>query len=500
MKGKTDPFNYRSNRVKNLSLFLLLSIILFGCEPSSTSRVRSTQPNIIFILSDDQDAASYAFMPKARKLLSNQGMTLDNFFVTSPLCCPSRASILRGQYPHNTQILDNKPPGGGFEKFYQLGLESSTVATWLQAAGYHTMLAGKYLNGYADTGKSVFPTIYVPPNWTEWYGAFGSAHEGFNYRMNENGRVVAYGNKSEDYNVDVLAKKAVSTIESKTGRPFFLYIAPLVPHIPAVPAPRHSDLFTEVKAPRTPSFNEVDVSDKITFVNRKKPLTEKELGDIDDLYQRRLQTLQALDDLIERVVTALEDTGQLENTYIIYTSDNGYHMGEHRLRPSKNTPYEEDIRVPFVIRGPGIMPGTRLDALTLNIDLAPTFAAMAGVQPPDFVDGRSLLPQLQGKTPPTWRSSFLLQKQKSTPSQAEEEDTSATPLSFLGLRTINYTYVEWNNGEKELYDLRKDPYQLQNIASQADPTLLQEFSHHLQELSQCKAEDCRRIENKPLTP
>ncbi|HEX7588101.1 MAG TPA: sulfatase, partial [Anaerolineae bacterium] len=375
-----------------------------------TATLQKPKPNIILILADDLDAAEFAYMPKFKALIGDQGVTLPNYYVAMSLCCPSRSTTLRGQYPHNTQVLGNDLPSGGFQKFFQLGEEKSTIATWLQSAGYTTMLAGKYLNGYPLASDP----RYIPPGWTEWYSANkGNPYAEFNYQLNENGKPVAYGKNPEDYGTDVYVGKTVDFIQrtAKTGKPFFVYLAPYAPHAPYTPAPRHANLFPDVKAPRTANYNEADVSDKPVYIHNRPLLNQKVQDTIDEDYRKRLQSLQAVDEGIESIVNTLKASGQLDNTYIFFTSDNGYHLGNHRQITGKIAPYEEELRVSMMVRGPGVPAGKTVPNLGVNIDLAPTWADLAGVKPPDFVDGRSLVP-LFGNTPPAlarWRQAFSIE-------------------------------------------------------------------------------------------
>jgi arylsulfatase A-like enzyme len=287
----------------------------------------------------------------------------------------------------------------------------------------------------------------------------------------------------------VLTGKAIQVIRSSAGagQPFFLYVLPFNPHSPSVAAPRHDGMFADAELPRPPSFDEADVSDKPAFIRRLPPLNQEQIAYLEYEYRKRIASLQAIDDMVESIVAALGETGQLDNTYVIYTSDNGFHMGEHRLIAGKDTPYEEDIRVPMVMRGPGVPVGERLDALVGNIDLAPTFAEIAGIAAPEFVDGRSFLPLLQDRERP-WRESFLIERRKLeeqlvrqskynglTP---EELDQAAV---FNGLRMRDLVYVEYGTGEQELYDLAQDPHQLANLAEDADPVLVSALSARLVE-------------------
>lgn len=487
---------------------LLAGLIGWGSVPKVQAQA-APKPNIIFILTDDEDVGIHAFMPKTKALLHDQGTTFSNFFVTYSLCCPSRASILTGQYPHNTQIEGNRPPQGGFLKAYQIGLEANTVAVWLQQAGYHTLLAGKYLNGYGQDnprraqrqGLNLPDPTYVPPGWTEWYAGVGNApYQDYNYSLNENGQLVRYGSSPEDYLTDVIARKAVQAIANATreGKPFFLYLAPFTPHAPANFAPRHASLFKDAELPRPPNFDEADVSDKPPLLRRLPRLSERELARMRELYIKRLRSLQAIDDLVESIVQALRQNGQLANTYIVYTSDNGFHMGNHRMPQGKNMPYEEDIRVPLVVRGPGVLAGKTVNELALNIDLAPTFAEIAGLEVPPSCDGRSLLPLLRGQIPTVWRQSFMVQRGEGAEAQSEDGDGRDRAGAFSALRTAAYTFVQWGSGDRELYDLKADPYQLQNLASKADPVLIQRLSTRLSELSKCRGDECRRVEELPI--
>ncbi|MBI3915371.1 MAG: sulfatase-like hydrolase/transferase [Chloroflexi bacterium] len=479
------------------------------------------KPNIVFILTDDLDAAEIAFMPKLKTLLTDQGVSFSNFFVNVSLCCPSRATILRGQYAHNTGVYGNTPPDGGFEKFVSSGDEKSTVATWLQSAGYKTMLAGKYLNGYPVRSNQT----YIPPGWDEWYSAAkGDAYGEFNYTLNENGKFVQYGNKAEDYGTDVYTRKAVDFIQraARENKPFFIYLGYYAPHSPATSAPRHEKMFADAKAPRPPSYNEADVSDKPNYIKGLATLSAREQTRLDEDYRNRLRSLQAVDDAIETLVNALKQNGQLENTFIVFTSDNGYHMGQHRLQQGKQTAYEEDIHVPLIMRGPNIPAGKTLDAIAGNVDFAPTFAEIGGAKIPDFVDGRSLV-SLWGNQPlADWRQVYLLMHGNpnaqppraaprgtpTAPSGVNEPDDAQTAQvqgktatgipAFAGLRTHEYTYVEYTTGEKELYDLKADPYELQNLAAKADANLLKILAARLAELRKCAGEKCRVIENQIL--
>ncbi len=449
------------------------------------------QPNIIFILADDLDLnlGSLDYMPKLKQYLTNQGISFSSYFVSISLCCPSRTTFLRGQYSHNTQVLGNIPPSGGFQRFYSLGEETSTIATWLQSAGYKTVLLGKYLNGYAKTA----PNTYIPPGWNEWYAISGNLMY-YKYTLNENGILKYYGTTPADYQTDVLSSKSADFIQRSVSdsRPFFMFIAPYAPHAIAKPAPRHKNLFPTAQAPRTPSFNEADVSDKPKWVQSLPLLTDTEIATIDARFRSRIQTLQAVDDLIENVVNTLQTTGKLDNTYIFFSSDNGFHLGQHRQDKGKNTGYEEDIKLPLIVRGPGVTAGKVVDELAGNVDLAQTFAELAGTTVPSFVDGRSLVPFIiaGSPTPSTWRQGFNLES-------GLEKSTVVIP-TFTAIRTKKEYYVEYDNGEREYYNLLTDPYELVNTYSTTDPALISSLSAMIRALKTCTGDSCRTAESQPL--
>ena len=448
--------------IRPIVVLLLLGALRVEAQPRE-------RPNLVLINTDDLDAllGTTDFMPNLHRIAMQQGITFKNFFVTNSLCAPSRATLLRGQYTHSHEIFASEGAAGGFEKFHRLGHESSTLATWLQEAGYRTILLGKYLNRYPLDDRT-----YRPPGWREWLSPVaGNPYQGFDYRMNENGRIVSYGSGASDYLTDVLTRKAEALLRRDTRTPVFLYIAPYAPHHPATPAPRHRKLFPDARVPRVPSFNEADVSDK---PSPRSPLSSSEIQDADELYRQRLRSMQAVDEMIARLVDVLEATGRLSNTYFFVTSDNGFHMGHHRLRPQKATPYEEDLRVPLIVRGPGVPAGSEVSGyLTGNVDLAPTLAELAGVEVAHFAEGRSLVPFLKGEPPSTssWRQAFLLEQYSDEGLIAPS--TGKTRPIFVGLRTSRYKYIEYWTGVREIYDLASDPYELENFAATAPADLLE---------------------------
>ena len=398
-------------------LLLFLPVFHGAAAPQSRAESRAAaRPNLVLVLTDDQDLllGSLDHMPRTRALIAEQGLTFANHFVPLSLCCPSRSTILTGLYPHNHKVYTNFPPGGGYQRFDELGHEQATLATALHAAGYRTALFGKYLNGYPgleDPG-------HVPPGWDEWASPVaGAPYSEFRYTLNENGKLVKYGSAPADYATDVLAGKATAFVRGAAGGPpFFLYLATYAPHLPATPAPRHAGLFPDLQAPRTPSFNEADVSDKPERIRALPRLDPSQIAAIDADYRKQMRSLQAVDEAVAALVQTLQETGQLANTYVVLTSDNGFHLGQHRLEPGKYTAYETDIHVPLLVRGPGVPAGGTVRALTSSVDLAPTLAGLAGTALRSNPDGRSLVPLLHGPAsatpaaPAGWRQVILLEQ------------------------------------------------------------------------------------------
>jgi len=459
-----------------------------------------THPNIIFILTDDMALRDVEFMPKLKKFLIEEGTTFSNYFVTNSQCCPSGSSILRGQYVHNHDVESNS---AGFRRFYQLGNESSTMATWLKAAGYMTGYIGKYLNGYpAGSSKT-----HVPPGWDVWHGAVGGAgYKQFDYSLNENGKIVAYGRADADYLTDVISHKTTAFIHQAIDKrkPFFLQLAPFAPHEPAIPAPRHRTLFADAKAPRSASFNAKEVASKPAYIRALPLLQQKQIDKMDQLYRRRLRSLQAVDEMIEEIVETLERTGELRHTYIVFASDNGYHLGQHRLLQGKQTAYEEDIHVPLIIRGPDVPARRSVAHLAVETDLAPTFAEWASVIPPGFVDGRSLEPLLKKSLPASveWREGVLIEHQPAPePFMSWFEKRlflikdKPHLTAYRAVRSSRYLFVQYQSGEREFYDLASDPDELHNIARTVDAKIIQRYSLWLDQLKNCKGSECQKAEN-----
>jgi N-acetylglucosamine-6-sulfatase len=480
------------------SLIVVATAVLFlRCGGSSDSGDSSTTPttpttpvttpNLVLILTDDQDLATMVHMPIVRDRLAARGLSFNNAFVTDSLCCPSRATILTGQYAHNHGVQSNEPPQGGFDVFRDLGHERNSLGLWLNRGGYATALIGKYLNRYPGTS----PANYIPPGWTDWYSFFSNVGSDayYNYSMNESGTVVRYGTRPEDYITDVLATKTLQFLdraEANDAKPFFLHITPNAPHRPSEPAPRHASLLPNVQMPRTPNWNEADLSDKPAWLrNVFQPLSRSDENVVDYLFQQRSLSLLAVDELVGRVLDKLEALGEMSNTYVIFTSDNGFLQGSHRFVRGKDAPYEESIRVPLIVRGPNIRAGSTSDSFVLNNDFAPTLLELAGVAIPASVDGRSIVPLLNGRTPTDWRTDFLIEHWRPASQSEEDEGNGAIP-DYFGLRNDRYAYIEYATGERELYDLRTDPYQLNSLHGSASSSTLGPLQQRLNALKTCK--------------
>ena len=390
-----------------LLISVALSVVLLSGGSSTTFREAqaiTAKPNFVFILADDMRKDDLAYMPKTRWLLKDEGMTFSKAYVSNPLCCPSRATIMRGQYAHNTGVWDNvNGTDGGWQGYRSNNgnNENDNVATSLHKAGYRTALIGKYLNEYTNT-------TYKPPGWDKWFATF--TFDYFNYDVNDNGTIRHFGTTESAYLTDVLRKQTESFIISSVAksRPFFAYVTPIAPHVPAQPAPRDLLTYDGVKGPQLDSFNEADVKDKPPWIRSLPILKARRSPIMDKRHENRVETLQALDDLVGGVINKLQNSGQLSNTYIVFTSDNGYYHGEHRVPKSKGRPYEEDINMPLLIRGPGVAAGSSTDKLVLNTDYFPTFTDLAGIPTPGYVDGRSCSPSSRGPlqtggAPSCWR-------------------------------------------------------------------------------------------------
>jgi N-acetylglucosamine-6-sulfatase len=461
-------------------------------------RALDRRPNVIVVMTDDQTVADMQVMPKTRRLIGRQGVTFDQSYVSYSLCCPSRATYLTGRYAHNHRVLGLTPPLGGYDKFARLD-GRDTLPVWLESSGYRTAHIGKYLNGYGDR---LDRRPAVPAGWSDWYGTVGTTtYRMWGYRMFDHGRLRQYGSQFDEnptlYQTDVAGRVATDFVkrQSGPGRPFFLSIAFLAPHHEGAriryryghtvrPAPRDRGALAGRPMQPATGFDERDTSDKPRFLQRiYRPLTAADKRDLLAQQHDRQESLLAVDDQVERLVDTLRATGELDNTYILFTSDNGYMQGEHRVAYGKMLAYDPSTRVPLLVRGPGIPQGRVSRELVANIDLAPTIAQVAGARPTRPCDGRSLLPYARdpgrltdrpllhetAALPPGTRIENALKNPSVLLADARAaQDETARPVyptaPYHAIRTRRWLYVRWQNGAEELYDRLRDPGQLNSLA------------------------------------
>lgn len=427
-------------------------------EPSKAGKnLLQKKPNVIVVMTDDQDN-SLVGMSNVISQMSALGTTFANSYTSYPLCCPSRATFLTGQFAHNHHVLKSD----NAEAYNSLN-HKNTLPLWLRRDGYETAMIGKYLNGYGmnDRRREKVPDIReIPPGWTDWFALTGkSAQRRYEYKLNENGKVRFYGKGAKNYVTDVLAGKAVRYINEKapSSRPFFLWFTPTAPHGESgnllgrsrnpTPAKRHIGRYGDAIYPRTPNFDEADVSDKPEFIRDTPRLTEAQINDVDARYRGRIESLLSVDEAVKRIIGAVRRSGDMRKTFIVFTSDNGMQLGSHRLL-FKAYLYEESARVPLIVRGPGFPAGTVREQLVSNVDLAPTIVELTGARPRLAMDGRSLVPIAADPTSGTDRALLL-----------ESPQTAS-----FGIREGDYVYITHDDtGENELYDLAEDPFQLESL-------------------------------------
>jgi N-acetylglucosamine-6-sulfatase len=458
----------------------LLAVLAPGAE---------AQPNILVLMTDDQTLDSMSVMPKTRALIGDRGTTFTRSFANYSLCCPSRSTLYTGQYAHNHGVLSNQLPSGGYTRLDT----SNWLPLWLQAAGYRTMHVGKFLNGY---GRDSPPTD-VPPGFNDWNGTVDpSTYRYYGYTVNENGVLRTYGADGDPafYSTDFFARRANELIAAAapSPQPFFMSVAFLAPHSgqprdpddlpglasPAV-APRYANAFASVALPTPPSFNESDVSDKPLAIQARPPIGAVLATRIQENYRQRLESLLSVDDAVASIIGALRATGELEDTLILFTSDNGFFHGEHRVPNGKILVYEPSIRLPLLMRGPGVPRGATAPELVTNADLAPTILDAADAVPGRIQDGRSLLELVQHPGV-EWGRELLI------------EGGTPLGLTFTALRNYRWKYVEHTTGEAELYDLKRDPDELTSLhAAPALAGLRARLAARLQFLRTCAGRGCR---------
>lgn len=485
-----------------LALSALLPSLAQAAEPPAA------KPNVVFMLVDDLDEAVYrsgleaGLYPNLKNLIAT-GTSFSNSFVALSVCCPSRATLLTGQYPHNHGVLRNAGPAGGFKAFK----DSATLPLWLKAAGYRTALMGKYLNGYDGKTKD-----YVPPGWDTWNALL--AIRMYSYAIADGkGGATRYGTAPQDYQTDVYAGLAENYIRGAGKQPYFLLLTPSSPHLEGQgqqddddggngirPAPRHID--TPAVSPpvlATPAFNEQDMSDKPAFM-RAEPPADKAF--MTKLFNEKRAAMRSVDDMVGRLVKALKDTGQWDRTLFVFASDNGYQYGTHRNGARKADLYEESIRVPLVIKAPGQTTGRVTEGWALNTDWAPTVLDFAGVAPSGREpDGRSLAPLVRGEA--GGRRSILVElppvkaKAKRPGYFALRTKDPSLTLDASGKQVLVYAEMA-GSSDKEFYDLDADPLQVQSLHASTDSRRRQQMqaaAAKLGVLKACKGEACRSAEN-----
>jgi N-acetylglucosamine-6-sulfatase len=449
-------------------------------------RANATQkrPNVIVIETDDQNLAEMTALPTVLDKLARLGTTFRNSYASFPLCCPSRATFLTGQYAHNHHVIGSEPSTG-----YNALDHTNTLAVWLRRSGYRTAMIGKYLNGYGlDDGiPELRPdSKEVPLGWTEWYALTGGLDQRrYKYWLNENGRLRWYGGQPENYVTDLLTSKAADFLRRRARypKPFFLWFNPTAPHGEAglplgatrdpTPAPRHLGLYGNATAPRNPNFNEDDVSDKPKLVKDQPPLGQADIDDIDRRFRGRMESLLSVDEAVGRIIRGLKKAHDLRKTYLIFTSDNGIQLGAHRLI-FKSYLYEESTRVPLIIRGPKFPAGAVRDQLVANIDLAPTISQIAKATPSLAMDGISLLPLALN------------------PAAASGRDLLFESYAFnsFGVRSGKWQFNRYQNGDEELYDMILDPWQLESRDATPDAGIEQQLKARLAQLKTCAGASC----------
>jgi N-acetylglucosamine-6-sulfatase len=449
--------------VVGLALALLGSVV--AVQPDAEA-IEDTRPNIVLIVADDMTKADLRWMPHTRELLGGHGVTMNNFLSNHPLCCPARAEILSGQYAQNSGTWHNAGPWGGTESF---PYHDDSLAAWLNASGYQTAYVGKYMNLYERNP-------FVPLGWTDFDATSEGVYSPWGFSSINNGDEVRH---EDVYTADWVARRTRALINdyAPSGAPFFIYAAQVPPHgmnvdgrwVAPVPARRHADLFPDAVSPATrkPSFNARGSLSGGTVLT---------VAQANRLHRARIRSLQAVDEATATTITALRDTGELANTVVVFTSDNGHLAGEHRHK-GKDVPFDEAFRIPLLARGPGIPAGAVRNAMGSLTDLAPTFAAAAGVTPAFQVDGRNLL-RLWTVGAGAGNTTTLIQS----------GDTDRM-WDWRGVRTGRHTYIRLPGGREILFDRRIDPYELRNHAA-AQPAVLADLRARYVALRDCAGPAC----------
>ncbi len=501
------------------------------------------RPNILVVMTDDEALTDVSAMPNVKRLLAAQGTTFADAVDSFPLCCPARATFITGQYAHNHGVRGNFYPFG----WYGMKHRGNILPAWLQRSGYRTALIGKWLNGYGALDAHG----EVPKGFDIWRGLLDvSAYDYYNFVMNRNGTLKTWGDADfarklvqfahvevtkhedtlayvlrklnevfgpaphtdfgtqnpRDYSPDVTGKITEDLVRSqrRSKKPFFIWWTPAAPHREDVattllgrkgrdprPAPRYADKLSRYRLPRPPSFNEPDFSDKPSNMRDGAPLlSAAQIQQLQLDHEGRAGSLRAVDDHVGHLVAILRRTHQLKNTLIVFVSDNGWLQGQHRIPGDKFLPYEESLRVPLILRGPGIPAGRTIHGQVSNIDFAPTLLDAAHARAGRTMDGVSLMPTIRN---PRRRPHRAIEIEALDRLFEGDFPVMQWDRPYTGVRTDRYTYVHYTEtGELELYDRRKDPYELHNVA--ADPayaTVRSRLAVKLTQLRHCKGRSCQ---------
>ena len=457
-----------------IALLAVTGLATTGCAGVSAVEPRAHEsvaraavgerPNVLMITVDDASPHNLRYMPNVQRLIARRGVTLTNGVAPTPICVPARASLLTGQYAHNHGTHTIAGPQGGFRSFD----DQDTLPVWLSDAGYDTLFVGKYLNGYGEGDAS---QRYVPPGWSQWRATVGSST--YNYvwpKVNVNGRL----QRVDTYNTDLFSRYTVDllTERRRLRKPWFMMVNYVAPHAggpreaddplvthpgtrPRVTTPyvadRHRDAFDDLELPTTPDMFEADPSDKARAARASRRWSSLGRSKLREAHQQRVESLLAVDEAVAKAVRALRRTGQLRSTVISFSSDNGYLVGQHN-RKAKLIHYEESLKVPMLLAGPGIPRGRRVATQVTNADLPTTIAAIAGATPTRLQDGVDIRPLLR-----------RARQDRVVPIHAWRVRDGSRSV-YRGVRTDAWTYVRFANGEEELYDHAKDPFQLSNLA------------------------------------
>jgi N-acetylglucosamine-6-sulfatase len=457
-----------------------------GDTAGASDDASAPRPNIVFVLTDDLSMNLVEHMPHVLQM-QRDGVTFTNYFVTDSLCCPSRTSIFTGEYPHSSGVFTNSGTDGGYATYLSQGNDPQTFAVAMSNAGYRTAMMGKFLNGYEPT------TNNASMGWSEWDVA-GSGYPEFNYDLNQNGKVVHYGKLDADYLTDVVSGLGQVFIKRKSAKPFLIEVASFAPHAPYIPAPRHASMFPALTYPTTPAFNARPSATAPTWLQALPALKPAQIATINNHFRMRAQAVQAVDEMIDALEKELIASGHDKDTYIFFSSDNGYHMGEHSQPPGKMTAFDTDVHVPLIVTGPGVPAGLRIDQIAQNIDLCPTFTELGQAGAPSTVNGHSLVQLLHGQTAADWRNVALIEHHdpKFDPNDPDA-DTGVVknPPTYEALRTADSVYVEYVGGETEYHDRTSDPYELNNTVASLPASQVTKLHDTISAVKACKtANEC----------